>query len=79
MLLDAESFRQIKGWPETDCFTHMDTAVCFVAWNSFVCAVPSPGVCTYTFIHEGRKATDEQLENYQWQVCTSYANKKTCN
>lgn len=86
MLLDTESFRKIKGWPETICFVHMDTAVCLVATNNFPHFVPSKNVCTYTFKQNKRHKSDifepalgKTRGGFQWDVCMSYANKKRCN
>jgi hypothetical protein len=80
MMLDTESFRKIKGWPETDCFAHMDTVVCIVATNNFPYCIPPKDVCTYTFEQEGRSSTCNQtLENYQWNICKTYVSRKTCN
>ena len=49
MLLDTMSFRSIGGWPENECFSHVDTATCFVASNLFDVVVPPPAICSYTF------------------------------
>jgi hypothetical protein len=86
MLMDTQSFRKIKGWPETDCFTHMDTVVCIVAYNNFLCNIPPADVCTYTFEQTGRSSQTKMMpdgqqtvDEYQWGVCLSYHNKKVCN
>jgi hypothetical protein len=90
MLLDRESFNDIKGWPENDCFTHMDTVVCIVATNNFQCYIPDKNVCTYTFQKPAKSYnqlddnnTDElvkqNIEMYQWEKCLSYINKNVCN
>jgi hypothetical protein len=86
MLMDTESFRKIKGWPETDCFTHMDTVVCIVASNNFRCGIPPQEVCTYTFEQAGRSQESrmmpdgkQTIDEYQWNKCLSYQDKKVCN
>ena len=88
MLLDTESFRYIKGWPETICFTHMDCAVCMVATNNFPHFIPDKNICSYTFSQSTRytgekiinvNGNDISIENFQWQIALTYLNKKTCN
>ncbi len=89
MLLDTESFKKIKGWPETVCFTHMDCAVCFVACNNFQFVVAPKNVCTYTMEQSNRKHSgprfiliDNQvieLGDYEWKICCSYINKYVSN
>jgi len=48
MVLDTESFRKIRGWPQTECYHHMDTVVCMVASNVYNIMVPPENVCIYT-------------------------------
>jgi hypothetical protein len=88
MLLDTESFRYIKGWPETICFTHMDCAVCMVATNNFPHFIPDKNICSYTFSQSTRYTGEKiinvngnniSIENFQWQIALTYLNKKTCN
>lgn len=76
----------IQGWPETDCFTHMDCAVCIVASNVFSVCVPPQTICTYTMkqqIHDSTKnktfVNGVELEQYQFQKALSYIHKQTCN
>ena len=89
MLLDTESFKKIKGWPETICFTHMDCAVCFVACNNFPFIVAPKNVCTYTMeqttrSHETVKYTNfnkqtVKVANFEWAICCTYQNKNCSN
>ena len=88
MLLDTESFKYIKGWPETICFTHMDCAVCMVATNNFPHFIPDKNICSYTFSQSTRytgekkinvDCNDISIENFQWQIALTYFNAKTCN
>ena len=81
MLLDTESFRYIKGWPETICFTHMDCAVCMVATNNFHHFIPDKSICSYTFSQPTRYTGEKMIningntisiENFQWKVALSY-------
>ena len=90
MLLDTLSFRKIKGWPETICFTHMDMATCIVATNNFSFIVPNKEICTYTFTQEQRNSSIGEkyirvngnvvtLENFQFNMALSFFHKKTSN
>jgi len=90
MLLDTLSFRNIKGWPETICFTHMDMATCIVATNNYSCIVPDKNVCSYTFTQEERNSQIGEkyinvngniisLEQFQFKVGLSFFDKKTSN
>lgn len=88
MLLDTESFKYIKGWPETICFTHMDCVVCMVATNNFHHIIPDKSICSYTFSQSTRYTGEKMIningnkisiENFQWKVALSYLNKKFCN
>jgi hypothetical protein len=80
MMLDTESFRKIKGWPENNCFAHVDTSVCFVATNNFPFYIPSKEICTYTFEQPDRNySSDSKIESYQWSKCLEYSNKITSN
>lgn len=81
MLLDTQSFKDIKGWPENDCFTHVDWSVCIVCSNNFPHFVPDKAICTYTMEQANRKAstTSNELEQYQQKICQSYSDKKQCN
>ena len=85
MLLDRLSFEKIKGWPENDCFVHVDCSVCFVAFNNFNIFVPPNNICSYTFEQEYREpqekflTTGESYNQYQWRKCLSYSDKLLCN
>lgn len=86
MLLDTESFRKIKGWPENKCFTHVDTAVCFVATNNYPFMIPPISVCTYTFEQSGRSSETRMVPNsnvsidqLQWKICISYRSRMSSN
>jgi len=87
MLMDTGSFRKIKGWPETVCFTHMDCAVCLVACNNFPCIIVPQNACTYTMEQPSRITTNQEVKlinnmsigDFEWQVCMSYKDKMTCN
>jgi hypothetical protein len=89
MLLDTESFKKIKGWPETICFTHVDCAVCFVICNNFPFIVAPQNVCTYTMQQSNRHCGETKYINvngnimevgdFEWKVCCSYQNKLTSN
>jgi len=90
MLLDTESFKKIKGWPETECFVHMDYATCIVATNNFKAIVPDKNICVYTFTQKNRESNTENryvkignntysLENYQFMRAISYRDKLVSN
>lgn len=91
MLLDTESFKKIKGWPENDCFVHMDLATCIVATNNYPYIIPKNNICSFTFTQEYRNSKTENryvilndgniftLEDYQFMVALSYQNKMTSN
>lgn len=89
MLLDTESFKYIKGWPETICFTHMDCVVCMVATNNFYNCVPrDKSICSYTFSQPTRFTGEKfirinnkniTIEQFQWNEALKFINKKFCN
>lgn len=89
MLMDTDSFRKIKGWPETICFTHMDCAVCLVACNNFPAIVGPINACTYTMEQPNRTSSRNRtinvnginmdVEYFEWKVCVSYKNRTECN
>ncbi len=85
MLLDRLSFQKIGGWPENDCFVHVDCSVCFVAFNNFNVVVPPNNICSYTFEQTYREPTEkflnggESYNSYQWRKCLSYSDKLVCN
>jgi hypothetical protein len=83
MLLDTESFRRIRGWPQNECFHHVDFAVCMVAYNTFKICVPPKEICTYTFTQPDRPPNDRMvalpLETYEMIRAHCYYGKKVCN
>lgn len=54
MILDTESFKSINGWPENECFVHVDTTVCIIVCKLFRVIIPPPNVCTYTMEQQHR-------------------------
>ena len=49
MVLDTESFRRMGGWPENECYLHVDTAVCAIACKKgFNIVIPKSEICSYT-------------------------------
>jgi hypothetical protein len=83
MLLDTESFRNIGGWPENECFHHVDFSVCMVAYNVFTIKIPPKEVCTYTFIQPERPPISQlitvPLEHYEALRAESFLGKMKCN
>jgi hypothetical protein len=91
MLLDRISWLKIRGWPEYECFVHVDTAVCFVASNNFDVHVPQDiSICTYTMQQNQRDRPDRfviikdrnifmNYDEYQTQRCLYYRDKLMSN
>ena len=49
MILDTESFRRMGGWPENECYLHVDTTVCAIACKKgFDIVIPKQDICSYT-------------------------------
>ena len=66
MLLDTKSFQKIRGWPETECFAHMDTVVCMVASNVMKVCVPPPDICTYTMVQDRNESNVSPRKLPNW-------------
>jgi hypothetical protein len=83
MLLDAESFRAIGGWPENECFHHVDFSVCMVAYNVYDVRIPPKNVCSYTCIQAERPPITQlvtvPLEHYEALRAESYMGRTKCN
>jgi len=79
MIMDTESFKKIKGFPENIAFMHVDMSVCFVAFNNFECMIVDQHCCTYTFEQDYREADENRLEMLQAEIAVSYYNKIVCN
>jgi hypothetical protein len=91
MLLDRSSWMQIRGWPEYECFVHVDTAVCFVIVNNFDTCIPrDTSICTYTPRQTSRDHKEDRFvllknklflsyDEYQTQRCLAYRDKLVSN
>jgi hypothetical protein len=68
MILDTVSFKNIGGWPENECFIHVDTTVCHIIWNNlFNIIVPNQNICTYTMQQTNRNHGTKEKQ-YIWAI-----------
>jgi hypothetical protein len=80
MVLDTESWRHIKGWPENGCYGHVDCSVCIVATNNYPAIVPPREICSFTMVQETRNSTTSwEVNDFEWRTCLSYSDKKFSN
>jgi hypothetical protein len=69
MVLDTESFRRIGGWPENECFLHVDTTVCAIIYKKgFNIIIPKPNVCSYT-MRQTRRDNGNKTLQYVYVIC----------
>jgi hypothetical protein len=87
MMLDTDSFRDIKGWPENICYHHVDYAVCIVAFSNFDVEVPPKEICTFTLSQPYRTPVYNaptvnitmSRDDYQLFMAHRYMLSNTCN
>lgn len=73
MLLDTESFRRMGGWPENDCYLHVDTTVCIIACKmGFDIVIPKQRICSYTMRQTCRDNGNKTLK-YIYVICDEVA------
>jgi len=63
MILDTESFRRMGGWPENECYLHVDTTVCAIVYRmGFDIVIPKQYICSYTMQQTRRDNGNKTLQ-----------------
>jgi hypothetical protein len=69
MVLDTESFRRIGGWPENECYLHVDTTVCAIIYKKGLdIIIPKPNICSYT-MRQTRRDNGNKTLQYVYVFC----------
>jgi len=75
MLMDSESWKRIRGFPENDVWVHSDLVVCTVVRNNGLPLVVPTDAKVYTYPQE----RDLVERDFELTKSMEYLYKKTCN
>jgi hypothetical protein len=77
MMLDAESWRKIRGYPENEVWVHSDLIVCKVAHNNgFRLEIPPVRIITPS---HGRRESPPSLKRVEHETSYAYFYRVECN
>jgi len=75
MLMDSDSWRRIRGYPENDVWVHSDLIVCTVARNAGLKLMVPPSVRIYTSPQDRAHTT----RGFELAKAYEYLDRLTCN